>query len=100
MLGRMQASSRLGHIVGFVHIEDDSLDSLSSKAAQRSPPAFPPHIRIGVDGHFALPIRFVLGYCVGGGGDGEDEDRVEFLLPKSGIRLAYVDEVGRPILLA
>lgn len=100
ILERMQSSDRLGHIVAFVHIEDDSLDSLSPKSALRSPPAFPPHIRVGVDGHLALSIRFLLGLCIGGKSDGNEEDKVRFLDPDSGIRLAYVDEIGRPILLA
>ena len=98
---RIQGSNQLGHVVGFVQVEQEFFDLPSSPIpAPRPSSAFPPHIRIGVDGSYALAVRFLLGWCEVGKGAGNGEDKVHFLKPSAGIRLVYVDETGRPILLA
>lgn len=100
MIKRIQASNQLGHIVAFVQIEPESLDSPPIKSTAPTPPLFPPHIRIGVDGSFALKVRLTLALTQVGKCDGKDEDKVQFLHPDLGIRLVYVDETGRSIFLA
>lgn len=92
---RLRDGGQIGHITPSCFIASDysTATATTTTRSRRSP--LPDHIRIQVDGHYALVIRRSLGLITGSG-----SDTARFLRADSGVRLALMNELGQPILLA
>jgi len=75
------------------------LYSPPSSSPAESPSSWPDHIRIAGDAHLALPLRSLIS-IVSAKQSYRKEDQLDTEKFLQGVRLAWVDEAGRPVLTA
>jgi hypothetical protein len=80
---KLREGGKVGNIIASCFIATGITSNSSGQ------PALLDHMRIQVDGQFAMCVRFCMDLI----GEG-------FLRTESGIRIALIDEIGKPILLA